>query len=236
MTRRPLLSLAAAWTPSSTADNVMLFVLLWIAGPQGWSGAQTALLVVAIRLLTVIGGIVGGRAVDRFGPAQMLILDSCVRAVLMAVVRGRRDRRTPARRTGVPRRAEARTGWASAPVIGLIGLSVACYFTYGPFETVLPYFTREQLSSGVMGYTLLWVLFGTAALGTLPLAPWLAERNHPRRVRAGLHSRRRRRPAAPTSRLNQPPRNPSRTITLCFEGADELLSPSVRLLQGLHAK
>jgi predicted MFS family arabinose efflux permease len=41
---------------------------------------------------------------------------------------------------------------------------------------VLPYFTREQLGGGVGGYTLLWVLFGAAALATLPLAPWLAER------------------------------------------------------------
>ncbi|MEV0284026.1 MFS transporter [Kribbella sp. NPDC050820] len=61
-------------------------------------------------------------------------------------------------------------------MIGLIGLSVAYYFTYGPFDSVLPYFTREQLGSGVGGYTLLWVLFGAAALATLPFAPWLADR------------------------------------------------------------
>jgi nitrate/nitrite transporter NarK len=64
----------------------MLFVLLWIAEPQGWSGAQTALLVVAIRLPTLIGGMVGGRAVDRLGPVRMLMLDGGVRAVLMAVL------------------------------------------------------------------------------------------------------------------------------------------------------
>lgn len=264
MIRRPIISLAAAWTLASTADNFMLFVLLWIAGPQGWSGAQTALLVVAIRLPTVAGGIAGGRAVDRFGPVRMLILDATVRAVLMAmlVVVGWRQHfslwivlvlcavagatmplsyaaartlvprlvddgllpranallglgdqlplllgaalagpalgllgpgraflvplmmllgvaaiavRLP-RRPAVHRRAGAGSGWTSAPVIGLIGLSVAYYFTYGPFETVMPYFTREQLGSGVGGYTLLWVLFGAAALATLPLAPWLAKR------------------------------------------------------------
>jgi len=264
MTRRPLIGLAAAWTLASTADNFMLFVLLWVAEPQGWSGAQTALLVVAIRIPTVVGGIAGGRAVDRHGPVQMLLLDAVVRAVLMAalVLVGRNQQfsiwivlalcsvagattplsyaasrtlvpqlvddsllpranallglgdqlpmllgaalagpavgllgpgraflvplvlllgvaaivlRLP-RRTGVRRRPEARTGWTSAPVIGLIALSVAYYFTYGPFETVMPYFARGQLGTGVGGYTLLWILFGAAAVATLPLAPWLAER------------------------------------------------------------
>ncbi|MEU4603405.1 MFS transporter [Kribbella sp. NPDC023972] len=272
MTRKPLVSLAAAWTLASTADSFLLFVLLWIAEPQGWSGAQTALLIVAIRLPTVAGGIVGGRAVDRFGPVRMMILDAIVRAVLMAalVVAGWQQQfsiwivlglcavagattplsyaaartlvprlvdddllpranallglgdqlpmllgaaaagpaiallgpgraflvplalllgvvaiavRLP-RRTGVRRSAEARSGWASGRVVGLIGLSVAYYFTYGPFDTVLPYFTREQLHSGVGGYTLLWVLFGAAALATLPLAPWLAGRR-PGLVNAG---------------------------------------------------
>jgi predicted MFS family arabinose efflux permease len=264
VTLRPLVSLSAAWTLASTADNFMLFVLLWIAEPQGWSGAETALLVVAIRLPTVIGGIAGGRAVDHFGPVRMLVLDATVRAVLMAglAVVGRQHHfslwivlvlcavagattplsyaatrtmvprlvpdellpranamlslgdqlpmllgaalagpavallgpgraflvplammlgvaaiavRLP-RRTGAPRRAQARKGWASAPVIGLIGLSVAYYFTYGPFEAVLPYFAREQLGSGLGGYTVLWVLFGAAAVATLPFAPWLAAR------------------------------------------------------------
>jgi predicted MFS family arabinose efflux permease len=264
MIRRPLLGLAAAWTLASSADNFMLFVLLWIAGPQGWSSAQLALLVVSIRLPTVVGGIVGGRAVDRFGPVQMLLADSSVRAVLMAALAlvGRHQHlsvwvllalcslagatapfsyaaartlvprlvddellpranallslgdqlpmllgaalagpaiallgpgraflvpfvmmlgvlaiavRLP-RPAGVARRTSAPAKWASAPVIGLIGLSVAYYFTYGPFETVMPYFARQQLHTGVGGYALVWVLFGAAALATLTLAPWLARR------------------------------------------------------------
>jgi predicted MFS family arabinose efflux permease len=272
MTGQPLIRLAAAWTLASTADSFLLFVLLWISEPQGWSGAQTALLIVAIRLPTVAGGVAGGRAVDRFGPVRMMILDAIVRAVLMAalVVAGWQQQfsiwivlglcavagattplsyaaartlvprlvdddllpranallglgdqlpmllgaaaagpaiallgpgraflvplalllgvvviavRLP-RRTGIPRAAEARSGWASGRVVGLIGLSVAYYFTYGPFDTVLPYLTREQLHSGVGGYTLLWVLFGAAALATLPLAPWLAGRR-PGLVNAG---------------------------------------------------
>jgi predicted MFS family arabinose efflux permease len=264
MIRRPLVSLAAAWTLASSADNFMLFVLLWIAGPQGWSGSQLALLVVAIRLPAVAGGILGGRAVDRFGPVQMLLTDAVVRAALMAglAVAGWHEHvsvwialilcavagttaplsysaartlvprlvddellpranalvslgdqlpmllgaalagpaiallgpgpaflvplammlgvaaiavRLP-RRSGIARRTTAPGNRVSAPVIGLIGLSVAYYFTYGPFETVMPYFTRQQLHSGVGGYALLWVLFGAAAIATLTLAPWLGRR------------------------------------------------------------
>jgi predicted MFS family arabinose efflux permease len=264
MTSRPLISLATAWTLASTADNFLLFVLLWIAEPQGWSGAQTAVLVVAIRLPTLIGGMAGGRAVDRLGPVRMLMLDGGVRAVLMAtlVVVGWQQHfsvwivlavgavagvttplsyaacrtlvprlvdddllpranallglgdqlpmllgaalagpalgllgpgraflvplvmllgvaalavRLP-RRTGVTRRPEVGRSWVSAPVVGLIGLSVAYHFTYGPFETVMPHFTRDQLDSGVGGYSLLWVVFGAAALATLSLAPWLSAR------------------------------------------------------------
>jgi hypothetical protein len=67
-------------------------------------------------------------------------------------------------------------GWVSGRVAALVALSVAYHFTYGPFETVMPYFTRDQLGSGVGGYTLLWVLFGVAALATLPLAPRLSVR------------------------------------------------------------
>jgi hypothetical protein len=33
---------------ATTADNVVLFLLLWVAQPQGWSGVQTALVVLAV--------------------------------------------------------------------------------------------------------------------------------------------------------------------------------------------
>jgi len=263
--RRPVAGLALAWTLASTADNFVTFVLLWIAGPQGWSGARTALLVVAVRLPTVAGGILGGRAVDRFGPVPMMIVDAGVRSVLMTALviagwgqhfslwvvlglcaaagttpplaysasrtlvprlvddellpranawLGVGDQvpmvlgaalagpalgllgpgrsflvplgmmlavagivvRLPRGRTAGPRRSSARIRWASGPVVGLIALSVAYYFTYGPFESVLPHLTRQRLGSGVAGYTMLWVVFGLAALATVPLAAWLGRR------------------------------------------------------------
>ncbi|TDU87999.1 putative MFS family arabinose efflux permease [Kribbella voronezhensis] len=268
--------LAAAWTLASTADSFLLFVLLWIAEPQGWSGTQTAVLVIAMRLPTLAGGILGGRAVDRFGPVPMMLLDGMVRTALMggliiAGIGGTFDLRIvlalgaaagvtaplsyAAARTLVPRLAPPEslakanallsvgdqlpmllgailtgpalallgTGTAfvlpllmmlgvtalairlrnapqyeqtpapqgvrsrgtrrSTRVIGLIALSVAYYFTYGPYETVLPYYVREQLTSGLGGYTLLWALFGTAALLTLPTAAALS-RHRPGLVNA----------------------------------------------------
>ena len=59
----------AVWAASgvallaSSADTYVLFVLLWIAGPQGWSGGQTALLVLAPRLPTLVSGPLVGRTV-----------------------------------------------------------------------------------------------------------------------------------------------------------------------------
>jgi predicted MFS family arabinose efflux permease len=268
--------LAAAWTLASTADSFLFFVLFWIAGPQGWTGTETAVLVIAMRLPTLAGGILGGRAVDRFGPVRMMLVDGVTRLLLMAglvlagtggtlnlwivLVLGAAAGTTAplsyaAARTLVPRlvppgllgKANALlsigdqlplllgailTGPAlallgigpafllpflmmvgvtaialhlrSAPqyenrvpdpasrpnavrrsprVIGLIALSVAYYFTYGPYETVLPYYVRDQLGSGLGGYTLLWALFGGAALLTLPTAATLS-RHRPGLVNA----------------------------------------------------
>jgi hypothetical protein len=74
--------------------------------------------------------------------------------------------------------------WRTPGVVPLVALSVAYYFTYGPFETVMPSFVREDLDSGVGGFSLLWTTFGLAALASLPLAPWLARRR-PGLVNAG---------------------------------------------------
>ncbi|MEV6283879.1 MFS transporter [Kribbella sp. NPDC051770] len=259
--------LAAGWTLASTADAFLLFVLLWSAGPQGWSGQQTALLVVAIRLPAVAGGILGGRAVDRFGALPMILLDAVARTILMAAlavtswggelqiwivlaIGAAAGTTAPlsyaAARTLVPRfvgpgalgKANAMlsigdqlplllgavltgpalglfgtgpafllpvamllgvaaiavrlrsaeqhlpTTASAGParrrtrrpprVIALIALSVVYYFTYGPYETVTPYFVRDHLGSGLGGYTLIWSLFGAAALLTLPLAAGLS--------------------------------------------------------------
>ncbi|MEU4393903.1 MFS transporter [Kribbella sp. NPDC023855] len=265
---RSVWALAGAWTLASTADNFVLFVLLWNAEPQGWSGLQTALLVIAIRLPAVAGGVLGGRAVDRAGPTRMIVIDGWSRALLMFVLaliswtgqlniwavlavgaiagttapfsysaartmvpslvapgalgransllsvgdqlplllgavlsgpalallgtgpsfllpgfmmlgtaiiahRLRRGARPQPRLS--PNPISHRASWTPR-VIGLVALSVAYYFTYGPFETVLPLFVREGLGSGLGGYTLLWILFGAASLLTLPAAGALARR------------------------------------------------------------
>ena len=82
----------AVWAASAvallanSADTYALFVLLWIAGPQGWSGAQTALVVLALRLPTLISGPLVGRAVDRWGARPIMRLDMTGRALLVALM------------------------------------------------------------------------------------------------------------------------------------------------------
>ncbi len=71
---------------SSSADVFLVFALLWLAEPQGWSGAQTALLILATRLPLLVGGVVGGRAVDRFGPRAMILVDGVVRTAVLGVL------------------------------------------------------------------------------------------------------------------------------------------------------
>jgi predicted MFS family arabinose efflux permease len=75
--------LAAAWVLASTADSFLLFALFWIAGPQGWSGAEIAAMVLAVRLPALLGGALGGYAVDRFGPRRLMLIDLTGRTALM---------------------------------------------------------------------------------------------------------------------------------------------------------
>jgi MFS family permease len=285
--------LSAAWTLASVADNFLLFVLLWIAEPQGWSGVTTALVVLAIRLPTLLGGPLGGVAVDRFGPHRMMLLDGTVRVVLMVglMVAGRNGdypiaavlvlgamagttapftyaaaRTLAPRRVAAPQQGRANTvlsvgdqlpmlvgaalggsslavlgpslvfavplvlllgliaisvrllrsvpmpqenrsvatagvgesPWRSPRVLALIALSVAYYFAYGPFETVLPYFVREELHTDVGAYTTLWIGFGAGALAGLPPAGVPAPPTHSARSPgACARSRSPSRPACP---------------------------------------
>ncbi|MGH1564324.1 MFS transporter [Mumia sp. DW29H23] len=84
--RPAMRAVAGAWMLSASADVFLVFALLWLAEPQGWSGAQTALLILATRLPVLLGGVVGGRAVDRFGPRAMLLVDGCFRTVVLGVL------------------------------------------------------------------------------------------------------------------------------------------------------
>jgi hypothetical protein len=68
---------------ANTADNAVLFVVVWVAGPQGWTGAQTAVAVLGARLPGLISGGPLGRAVDRWGARPLLRLDLGLRCLLL---------------------------------------------------------------------------------------------------------------------------------------------------------
>jgi len=73
---------------AGSADNIVLLLVLWIAGPQGWSGAQTALVVLALRLPTLVTGSLAGRAVDRWGARRVASADLAVRCTALLTMLG----------------------------------------------------------------------------------------------------------------------------------------------------
>jgi predicted MFS family arabinose efflux permease len=77
---------SAGWILSATADNFLLFTILWSAGLQGWSGVEIALVLVALRLPTLAGGVLGGRAVDSLGGRPLIVASVASRAGLMAAL------------------------------------------------------------------------------------------------------------------------------------------------------
>jgi predicted MFS family arabinose efflux permease len=87
-TRLPwsLYALAAAVVLDLSADTFVMFTVLWIAGPQGWTGVKTAAVVVALRLPALAGGWLGGRGVDRFGPKPMMIGQALLRVGCLAAL------------------------------------------------------------------------------------------------------------------------------------------------------
>jgi MFS family permease len=82
----PLYALAAAVVLDLSADTFVMFTVLWVAGPQGWTGVKTALVVVALRLPALAGGWLGGRGVDRFGPKPMMIGQALLRVACLAAL------------------------------------------------------------------------------------------------------------------------------------------------------
>lgn len=87
-TRHPRLP-AGVWTASAAsflataADTFLLFALVWVAAPQGWTGMQTAFVILTLRLPVLAGGLLCGRAVDRWGSRRVISVDTSVRAGLM---------------------------------------------------------------------------------------------------------------------------------------------------------
>ncbi|WP_251856199.1 MFS transporter [Herbiconiux sp. L3-i23] len=257
---------------SATADLFVIFFVFWVAGLQGWSGVQTAVVVIVTRVPSLLGGWLGGAAVDRFGPIRMIGVDVAIRVasaaglavvawngelppVAVMILGGIAAASAPityaSARTLIPRMvdraalpranallavgdqlpliisaalispavellgvgpsflvpvallavvvvlvasvrrwptaavaphphetdgAPARPWWRIPSVLALVVLSVLYYGAYGPFETVLPSFVRDDMGSGSATYSAMWVAFGLGALVTLPLAPMLARR------------------------------------------------------------
>jgi hypothetical protein len=85
---------AAVWQTAgigflaNTADNVLLLLVLWIAGPQGWSGVRTALVVLVLRVPALFFGGLVGQAVDLWGARLVARLDLGVRSVSLLFLLG----------------------------------------------------------------------------------------------------------------------------------------------------
>jgi hypothetical protein len=71
---------------TTCADNLVLLLVLWIAGPQGWTGLQTALVVLVLRVPALLSGFVIGRAVDVWGARRVAGADLIVRSGLLGLL------------------------------------------------------------------------------------------------------------------------------------------------------
>jgi MFS family permease len=94
VTGSPTRAPAAVWQTAAvgllanTADNALLLLVLWIAGPQGWSGIKTALVVLVLRVPALFLGRLVGRAVDLWGARLVARLDLAVRSVSLLFLLG----------------------------------------------------------------------------------------------------------------------------------------------------
>jgi len=75
--------LCVAWASASLADWFVLWAVVWSAGLEGWSGAQTAGIIMAARAPAFVGGIAGGVAIDRYGPRTLMVFDGVARTLVM---------------------------------------------------------------------------------------------------------------------------------------------------------
>jgi predicted MFS family arabinose efflux permease len=70
----------------NSADTFLLFLLLWVAQPQGWTPVQVALVVLVLRLPTLAAGVVCGRCVDRWGARPLMLVDLGLRVLLLVLL------------------------------------------------------------------------------------------------------------------------------------------------------
>jgi predicted MFS family arabinose efflux permease len=129
----------------------------------------------------LLGTVLVGPAIATIGPRASLLIP--VVLLLGAAVLARR---LP---TGAPApppicHVEGTHRPVPARAVGLVALSAAYYFAYGPFETATPAFVRDELGAGAGTYSLLWTLFGVGAVVGMLATTRLAD-HPPGRVNAG---------------------------------------------------
>jgi predicted MFS family arabinose efflux permease len=139
---------------ANSADTFLLFLLLWVAQPQGWTPGQVALVVLVLRLPTLAAGVVCGRCVDRWGARPLVLVDLGLRVVLLGLLA-----------------ASARNGEVPlAAVLVLGGLSGAVSpTTYAAVRWLVPRLTRPdarpRANTVVALSDQLPLLVGTALVG-----------------------------------------------------------------------
>jgi len=134
--------------------------------PPGHRTAGNALLSGFGMAAFVIGPLLAGLAVAAAGPALPVAADAAsfvILAVSAAMARGNPVAAEPAN-AGQPDRARGfATIIRSRPLAGLLALTVAYYFLYGPVEVALPLYVTGPLHGSAALLGLFWTAFGIGA-------------------------------------------------------------------------
>ena len=114
----------------------------------------------------VIGPLLAGLAVAAAGPALPVAADAASFAILAlaAATAGGQPRIARVPDAGQPDRARGFAAIArSRPMAGLLALTVAYYFLYGPVEVALPLYVTGPLRGSAALLGLFWTVFGIGA-------------------------------------------------------------------------
>jgi hypothetical protein len=114
----------------------------------------------------VIGPLLAGLAVAAAGPALSLAADAASFAILSVAAATARGHRPAAKSADADQPGRA-VGFAaiarSRPLAGLLALTVAYYFLYGPVEVALPLYVIGPLGGSAALLGLFWTVFGIGA-------------------------------------------------------------------------
>jgi predicted MFS family arabinose efflux permease len=114
----------------------------------------------------VIGPLLAGLAVAAAGPALPIAADAAsfaILAIAAATARGH-PRTAGSADAGQPDRAQGFAAIArSRPLAGLLALTVAFFFLYGPVEVALPLYVTGPLRGSAALLGLFWTVFGIGA-------------------------------------------------------------------------